>query len=133
MPIKGKHGLARTILESAGYQVLEASRAATALEIAETTTIDLLVTDVVMPGVSGPQLVERMTPLHASLKFLFISGYVNDAFSHDKMPVDRTRLLEKPFTGARLLQFVRAILDAPDPGDVGQKLETRASAASTTF
>ncbi len=129
----GVRELARTILESAGYQVLEASRAATALEIAETHTIDLLVTDVVMPDVSGPKLVERMTPFNKSLKVLFISGYVNDAFSHNKMPVDRTHLLEKPFTGARLLQFVRAILDAADPDDVGQKLETRPSAAPTTL
>ncbi len=99
------------------------------LEIAETHRIDLLVTDVVMPGGSGPKLMERMTLLHESLRVLFISGYVNDAFSHDKMPVDRTRLLEKPFTGARLLQFVRAILDGAEPDDVGQKLETRADAA----
>ena len=128
----GVRELTRTILESAGYQVLEANRAATALEIAETHRIDLLVTDVVMPGGSGPKLVERMTPLHESLKVLFISGYVNDAFSHDKMPVDRTRLLEKPFTGARLLQFVRAILDGAEPDDAGQRLETRADAAPTT-
>ena len=86
-----------------------------------------------MPGGSGPKLVERMAPLHESLKVLFISGYVNDAFSHDKMPVDRTRLLEKPFTGARLLEFVRAILDAPDPDEAGEKLDTRASAAPTTL
>ena len=117
----GVRDLARTILESAGYRVLEASRAATAFEIAETHSIDLLVTDVVMPDESGPELVERMTPLHESLKVLFISGYVNDAVSHDKMPLDRTRLLEKPFTGARLLQFVRAILDAADPDDVGPR------------
>ncbi len=117
----GVRDLARTILESAGYRVLEASRAATAFEIAETHSIDLLVTDVVMPDESGPELVERMTPLHESLKVLFISGYVNDAVSHDKMPLDRTRLLEKPFTGAQLLQFVRAILDAADPDDVGPR------------
>ena len=123
----GVRELARTVLESAGYRVLEASRASTALEIAEAHSIDLLVTDVVMPDESGPKLVERMTPLHESLKVLFISGYVNDAVSHDKMPIDRTRLLEKPFTGARLLQFVRAILDAADSDDVVQELETRAS------
>jgi len=129
----GVRELTRTILESAGYQVLEANRPATALEIAETHRIDLLVTDVVMPGGSGPKLMERMSLLHQSLRVLFISGYINDAFSHDKMPVDRTRLLEKPFTGTRLLQFVRAILDGAEPDDVSQKLETRTDAAPTTL
>ena len=113
----GVRSLARRILETGGYHVLEASRPGTALEIIgkHSAAIDLLVTDVVMPDLSGPELVKRIEALQAFPKVLYISGYVNDSIAHDKMPTDGASLLEKPFTSASLLQIVRVVLDSDDP------------------
>jgi signal transduction histidine kinase len=105
---------ARRVLERAGYVVLEAEDGPSALDAFGGVHIDLLLTDVVMPGgVSGPQLAEEFAARHAGARVLFMSGYSPEAV--------RTRALldgvvvEKPFTEAELLQKVRQALDAPAP------------------
>jgi DNA-binding NtrC family response regulator len=104
----------RRILEKAGHRVLTAANAELALEIAAepSVPIDLVVTDVVMAGMDGPALAERLRAERPELKTLFISGY-----SHDHvMPRDVPRsigFLAKPFTHDALLAKVAELLAAP--------------------
>jgi len=103
--------------EREGYQLLEASDGEEAELIAGqyNEPIHLLVTDVMMPGISGPQLADRLTARRPDLKVLFVSGYPHDllerhgAFDHER------NFLRKPFTGTELLGRVRALLGAAAP------------------
>ena len=100
--------LVELILSGAGYTVLAAATPADALALAARhgETIDALVTDIVMPGMSGLELAERLQPLRA----LFISGYSAEAAVG--LPPG-SAFLEKPFDHGALLAEVRALLDAP--------------------
>jgi len=105
--------LARTILQSHGYKVLSASDGFEALHIAnqQKSTIQLLLTDVVMPGMSGRELSERLTKLRPDTKVVYMSGYTDDAIvRHGVLTPDLT-ILQKPFTQKALLQKVRSVLD----------------------
>ena len=99
--------LARRVLARAGYRVLEAGGGARALEVAAAHQgpIDLLLTDVVMPGVGGPSLAEAVARTRPSTRVLFMSGYPGDAITHHGLPPD-VRLLAKPFSPATLLHRV---------------------------
>jgi PAS domain S-box-containing protein len=101
--------LACTILSRAGYRVLEAERGPQALELARRNldAIDLLVSDVVMPGMTGPVLADRLTAL-APMPVLFMSGYPDDALEPS---AHHPRLLQKPFRAEDLLLAVREALD----------------------
>ncbi len=112
--------LAETILARHGYTVLSAPDGRTALEVAATAgAIALLVTDVMMPGLRGPELVERLVALRPGLRVLYVSGYAAEAVgNHDFLPRGE-HYLEKPFTPDALARIVRAILDAPGPGAAG--------------
>ena len=106
-----RHGL--TML---GYTVLEASRGEDAIRIARQHQgpIQLVVTDVVMPGMGGRQLVERLGRLRPGIKVLYLSGYTDDAVvRHGVLQAD-TAFLQKPFTPTALAQKVRLVLDS-DP------------------
>ncbi|HEX7124404.1 MAG TPA: GAF domain-containing protein [Thermodesulfobacteriota bacterium] len=106
--------LARRTLESAGYRVLEARDGEEALAVAGASAepFALILTDVIMPGLRGPALVERLTGVHPDVKVLFMSGYT-DTVVQSEGPLERGRnLLEKPFTPAALLRSVRHMLDA---------------------
>ncbi len=106
-------GLTRQLLEDHGYAVLPASDGKSAVEIAETHTgsIDLLLTDVVMRGMSGPELVSCLSASHPALRFVFMSGYTGELISEHEV-VDRgIPLLEKPFTRASLLKTLDSALD----------------------
>ena len=103
-----------TVLRSAGYGVVEASAAKPALEATERldTAVDLLVTDVIMPGMSGGELADALKARHAGLPVLFISGYgVANAAEHG-VNIQDDVLLEKPLGPGALLRTVRAALDA---------------------
>jgi signal transduction histidine kinase len=104
--------LARVILERAGYTVIDAASPAEAeAKAAQTGTIDLLLTDVVMPGGTGPSLYRRLVALRPSLRVLFMSGYA-DRRLFDGAAIDRTdAFMEKPFSAAMLLTRIRKILD----------------------
>jgi len=106
--------LASEILQSAGYHVLEATTPQEALRQCEQHRgrIDLLLTDVIMPEMSGPRLADQIVRIHPSMKVLYISGYPDDALGHHGVPAAGTMLLEKPFTPAELVKKVREALDA---------------------
>lgn len=111
--------LAARLLESAGYRVLPAANAAEAAEIAgrEGREVRLLVSDVILPGASGPQLAESLRVAHPSLKVLFMSGYTDTAIVHRDLFAPGTAFLQKPFTPGGLMRKVREVLDPVPPPD----------------
>jgi len=107
--------LAREILEMAGYTVLEAGRGDEALRLCQDSTrpIDLLLTDVVMPQMSGPELARRLLALRPGTKVVYMSGYTDDALGHHGVLDPDIILLQKPFTPETLMQHLRQALDGP--------------------
>ncbi len=114
--------LTRRILESRGYNVLEAADGTDAIRVMASapTHVDLLLSDVVMPGMSGRELVERLTPVYPWLRILFMSGYTEDMMLHHRVAELGVAVLEKPFSRDDLARAVRTILDerfVPEPAD----------------
>ena len=109
----GVRDLVRDILESVGYTVLEAPHGAGALEVSERHAgpIHLLLTDVVMPEMSGRELAQRFATLRPETKVLFMSGYTANAVVHHGVLDPDTEFLPKPITAAVLTRKVREILD----------------------
>jgi two-component system cell cycle sensor histidine kinase/response regulator CckA len=107
--------LASDILRSSGYTILEAGNGAEALALAESYTdpIHLLLTDVIMPGMSGSDLAGRLTEAHKETKVLYMSGYTDGAVAHHGSAYSEAALLQKPFTPAMLLGKVRGALQEP--------------------
>ncbi len=106
--------LATRILRSAGYRIVAAVGPAEALEAARSRreSIDLVVSDVLMPKMNGRQGVEGIRASHPEARVLFISGYSGDAMSNQGLIDRNAPLLEKPFTRETLLAKVREVLDA---------------------
>ncbi|MFQ5805921.1 MAG: PAS domain S-box protein, partial [Phycisphaerae bacterium] len=104
--------LEREILEDSGYTVLPAEDGKQALKLAANAAerIDLLITDVVMPEMSGPALAAELTASRPGLKILFVSGYDDDAFAQVGAQDEPGRFLHKPFTSREFLQRVREVL-----------------------
>jgi PAS domain S-box-containing protein len=102
------------VLTRAGYHVLPASNGEDALRLARDTTepIHLLLTDVVMPGMGGRVLAERMMALLPNIKVLYMSGYTDDAIVHHGVLDAGMHFYQKPVTPHALLQRVRDVLDA---------------------
>ena len=107
--------LATEILQRYGYTVLAARNGEEALFLAERFEglIQLVVTDVVMTGMDGPTLVERLRARHPALRVLFTSGYTGEAVQRRGVLASGAPFLEKPFTAAGLARKVRDALDAP--------------------
>ena len=98
------------MLEDAGHQVISASNGRAALKLVENKPkIDLLVTDVVMPDVTGPQLAERMAAVRPEMKVLYMSGYRRENLGRHGLDRD-ANLLSKPFPPSELLRRVRLLL-----------------------
>jgi signal transduction histidine kinase/CheY-like chemotaxis protein len=106
------------ILRRAGYKVLEAKGPAEAAEFCEKQegAIHLLLTDVVMPKMSGRLLAERITTLKPGIKVLFMSGYTNDAILHHGVLAAGVAFLQKPLTPESITRKVRAVLDGRKTG-----------------
>ena len=109
--------LTRRLLENGGYTVLQASDAESALEIARRHPgrLDMLLTDVVMPGLSGPELARRLTPSRPGLRVLYVSGYPDEAMASQGLLEPDASFLQKPFTPETLARRVREILDTGAP------------------
>lgn len=103
--------LAASQLRSLGHEVIAASTAEDAIEIAdERTDIDLLFTDVLLPGMDGKQLAEEIRRRRPGMAVLFTSGYTRDALSTDGRLLSDVRLLEKPYRRADLAEALRAVI-----------------------
>jgi len=111
----GVRSLARQALESRGYRVLEASDGAIALQICRDhcDSIDLILSDVVMPRMGGRELSEQVAIICPSTRVLFTSGYTDDAVVRHGVYQAESNFLQKPFTVHALLRKVREVLDRP--------------------
>jgi CheY-like chemotaxis protein len=107
--------LAREVLRRHGYVVLEARHGVDALRAAErhTDDIHLLVTDMVMPHMSGRDVAERLTTARPKMKVLFMSGYTDHALMHRDL-TPGAAFLQKPFTPEIFARKVRQVLDAAE-------------------
>jgi len=101
------------VLEAKGYTLLEAGSGEEALKVIEAHTgpLGLLLTDVVMPRVNGPELAARLAPLHPEVKVLYMSGYTDNAIVHHGILDNGARFLQKPFTPEALARKIREVLD----------------------
>jgi two-component system cell cycle sensor histidine kinase/response regulator CckA len=106
--------LAARVLRGQGYTVLEAPNGAEALDLARQRhgAVHLLLTDVVMPGLSGRALVAKLSRICPGLKILFMSGYTDDAIVHRGVLESGMAFLQKPFGPLALARKVRSVLDA---------------------
>ncbi len=105
--------LVKTFLDSAGYLVFSADSGESALEVSTSIgrPLDLLLTDVVMPGMNGRLLAEHLIPLHHGMRVLYMSGYADTFIAGHGVLDPGTHLLHKPFTEEVFLRKVRDVLD----------------------
>ncbi|HEV8482638.1 MAG TPA: response regulator [Blastocatellia bacterium] len=106
--------LARQVLEMFGYKVIEAANGGAALLICERQQepIHLLITDVIMPEMSGPELTDRLIRLRPEMKVLYMSGYTDSAVIHQGVIDEGTNFIQKPFTPSALARKVREVLNS---------------------
>ena len=109
--------LVRDTLQAKGYAVLEADQGESAMTIAAAHqgSIDILITDVVMPGMSGRELAKTLAQVRPGIKILFLSGYTEDAIIHQGVLDSGTAFLQKPFTLQTLARKVREVLGSRTP------------------
>jgi CheY-like chemotaxis protein len=107
--------MTREVLEGAGYQVLEASSGFEALRVSagHGGRLHVMLTDVVMPGMSGRELAERLAPVRPGMKVLYMSGHTDDAIFHHGVTQAGTGFLQKPFTPDALERRIRELLEQP--------------------
>jgi CheY-like chemotaxis protein len=103
------------VLQTQGYTVLEAADGNEALALAQANgvKIQLLITDVIMPGLSSKMLAEWLKQVNPGVRVLFISGYINNNAVRDAMSKPGTFFLQKPFSPADLSKKVREAIEAP--------------------
>jgi signal transduction histidine kinase len=108
----GLRELAKRLLERQGYTVLVAANAAEALRLFEQNpAIDVMVTDVVMPGASGPELTRQLLEQQPALKVIYMSGYTEDSIVHHGILNPGIAFIHKPFTSDTLVRKIREVLD----------------------
>jgi len=109
--------LVRAVLERKGYVVFVAHDGAAALDLVDkhTGAIHVLLTDVVMPGMNGRELAERIVKDHPGVRILYMSGYMDDAVMRHGIVESGVAFLQKPFTPLALARKVREVLDGKAP------------------
>ncbi|OGR29790.1 MAG: hypothetical protein A2X83_09550 [Desulfuromonadales bacterium GWD2_54_10] len=109
--------LAYELLTDQGYSVLMVEEPLQAVALLETNrdAVDLLLSDVIMPGLSGPALYELLKPLKPGLKVIFMSGYNEDMIAHQYMRGDNPNYIQKPFSSHDLLQKIDEVLSQQPP------------------
>ncbi len=114
-------GAVSAMLAAGGHEVRVAATASSALEALESPggAADLLLTDVVMPDMPGPELAARLRERHPDLRVLFMSGYSDERLSVQGVLADGVHLIAKPFDGPTILERIRAVLASDDPGVCG--------------
>jgi PAS domain S-box-containing protein len=125
--------LARQYLETQGYKILEAEDGAAALQIAAgyAGTIDLLLTDVIMPGMNGRELAASVAANRGEIRVLYMSGYTENAIGHNGLLDVGINLLQKPFSLPALKDKVREVLDSePIPMEATMSARATSEAAS---
>src|SRR6202167_3638404 len=123
--------LARQYLERQGYKILEAEDGAAALQIVDgyKATIDLLLTDVIMPGMNGRELAAQVVKLLPNIHVLYMSGYAENAVGHHGLLEAGINLLQKPFSLPVLKDRVRELLDSePIPQEVMMQYSNQSAA-----
>ena len=110
--------LCQAILENLGYRVLSAGTPGTAVQMAEKQPegIQLLITDVVMPEMNGPDLARRLRAIYPNLRCLFMSGYTADIIAHKGILDKGVHFIQKPFSVKELASKVRQALDQKKGG-----------------
>jgi PAS domain S-box-containing protein len=119
--------LARQYLEKQGYKVIEAADGAVAMQIAvaHEGVIHLLLTDVIMPGMNGRELAQRISEIRPNAKVLYMSGYTENVIGQDGTLDAGVRLLQKPFNLRDLKSKVREVIDAtPTPPEVVMSMQS---------
>jgi len=112
--------MTRMMLEKKGYTVLPAATPGEAEEKAQnhSGSIDLLMTDVVMPEMNGRDLAEKITALYPGIRLLFMSGYTANVIAHQGVLDDGVAFIQKPFSMADMTAKVREVLDPPPDKDI---------------
>ena len=108
--------LVAEILETSGYTVLQAGDGPSALELLRRNnrTVELLLTDVVMPGMSGREVAQAVTSMRPGTQIVYMSGYTGSVIDHHGILEQGTAFLQKPFTAEDLTRTIRKLLDATD-------------------
>jgi len=108
--------LTRVLLKNNGYTVLVAENGAEAIELAEheDRPIHLLLTDVVMPGMSGREVANYLTAKRPDMRVIYMSGYTNDVIAHHGVLDSGISFIEKPFSQETLMRKLREVLDLPE-------------------
>jgi CheY-like chemotaxis protein len=112
--------LARQYLQNQGYNVIDAPEGATAIQISQAHQgpIHLLLTDVIMPGMNGRELANKVSPTRPEMRVLYMSGYTENHIGHNGTLDEGITLLQKPFTLPALKAKVREMLDTPLPQEI---------------
>jgi PAS domain S-box-containing protein len=112
--------LARQSLENQGYNVIDAPDGGAAIKISQAHPgpIHLLLTDVIMPGMNGRELANKLSPTRPEMRILYMSGYTENHIGHNGTLDEGITLLQKPFTLSALRSKVREMLDTPLPQEI---------------
>lgn len=104
--------LARRLLQKQGYEVVEAINGNEAWQLCETQnfSFDLVLTDVVMPGMSGPRLIDKLRASRPDIKVIYMSGYVDEELEQDALGQPHTCFIQKPFSVGALLDLIQNLL-----------------------
>jgi CheY-like chemotaxis protein len=102
--------LARQVLQGAGYTVLCAKDGDEALQVCGESRVDLVISDMVMPGMSGKELIERVKSRHPAVRAMYMSGYGDSVLTQLGVPSSPEGVLRKPFTPEELTRKVREAL-----------------------